>query len=165
MAKNGYDNNLSLSYINDQNNGQIFSEIEIHTNNNLHEIIMGLKCCLSDTYKSEIMKKQFRFAPGHKTFILHLAKKVKESLSSPSQTILNQIEGICSRVKNDPAFSNILKEIVQSAIINTAKPPNLHTFPDKIKFFSTYIYMLSGRKCYGMLQRNLKLPAVSTIGT
>lgn len=155
MIRNGYDCDLSLSTINEKS----FEDIENYTIQHLRNSIITLNCCHSDTYKTDILANKFQFSPGHKQLILYCVQKVKDKLYSSQSTSSE----ICERIRNEPALSKILKEIVKTAFENFGKTPNLNRYSETVKYFSTYVYMLCGRKCYEVLQSNFLLPAVSTV--
>lgn len=75
----------------------------------------------------------------------------------------DSLDAVLTRVKNEPALSNLLKELVQMALSNFGKPQNRNRYSEFVQYFSAYIFMICGRKCYEFLQNNLPLPSVSTV--
>lgn len=157
LNANGFTSELSLMSI----NAEVLQNIEDFTNENLEDTIHGLICCHSDTYKSQVIEKQFNFLPGHKALILQIAKNLDEN----RQKILDKTSSISQidAMAGIPALSNILKEVVVNAMKNFLQPPTQNRYSETMKYFSMYIYMICGKKSYEVLQANLKLPAVSTI--
>lgn len=66
-----YDTEPSLSCLNSQ---QIF-DIENYINEFGKNLIVGLQCCNSETYRSQ---ERFRFLPGHKGMLLSIPAKLRE---------------------------------------------------------------------------------------
>lgn len=168
MDKNGFNSHLSLLSI----NGEELKNVEKYTNEYLADTIAKLICCQSNIYKSQIIEKQFQFAPGHRVLILSFPKQLEERMHKTTSSFqskdffldfFGQLEEISTRVKNEPALSNVLKELVKTALNNFGKPPNRNEYSETMKYFSAYIYMICGRKCYEILQSNLSMPAVSTV--
>lgn len=93
---------------------------------------------------------------GEKKFIIALGKKAREYDES------------LSRTKNSSDFdlssvTFILKELVKSAVQNANVPPNRNRYSEAIQWFSTYIFLLSGKAAYEFISSNMMLPSISTI--
>lgn len=67
----GFDNTLAVEFIDEK----AIEEIELHMRESGKEIIEGLDCCSSDTYKEQNL---FVFTPGHKRTLLAIAQKTRE---------------------------------------------------------------------------------------
>lgn len=59
----------------------------------------------------------------------------------------------------------LLKHLLDSAIENSSKTPNLNKYQEGLKRFCTYIYMTAGKKAYEILHANLKnvIPSLSAL--
>lgn len=108
------------------------------------------------------MKKTFKFLPGHRNLIMNVAKCVHEEISSKESKPENTMEHLLNQM--EPPISNVLKEFIQTALVNDGKSANLNRYSDIMQSFSTYIYLLCGRQCYEVLCNNLPMPAASTVG-
>lgn len=64
---------------------------------------------------------------------------------------------------DNPNFSNLLKEMITSALKNGNKPPQARRYSEVLLDFSMYMFMLSGRALYETLSENLPIPKSSTI--
>lgn len=62
-----------------------------------------------------------------------------------------------------PAFSGLLKELIETALYNFDQTPTRYRYSQKIKYFSMYIYMFSGRFCYETISNNLPFPKADTV--
>lgn len=164
LFQTGYDCEIALECLNEEN----LLQIEEYANDKLHDVINNLKCAHAETHLADIMKKQFKFLPGHRSLILSLPKHIalrRSNSETQPQSVWKQLDNICFRMKKEPALSNLLREIVKTAITNYQKTANLYRYSDIIQYFAIYIYMLCGRQCYEMISSNLPMPAASTIGT
>lgn len=162
LNENGFTSELSLLSIDDE----MLKNVEKYTNEFLKVVINDLDCCHSAAYKSQIAEKKFQFAPGHKALILQLPRQLQDNLDkTPS---MSQFEAMHANVEglfgDSPALTNILKALVRDSFNNFQKPSTRNRYSDTIKYFATYLYMMCGRKCYEVLQSNLAMPAVSTVG-
>lgn len=144
-------------------NAEDLKKCEDYANNNLQNTIENLKCCYSDVYQMDVRNKQFEFISEHKDIILNLSNQSGTSSETHSQFSLDQLHQMSEIVANNPAFSNVMKELIQTAITNYEKSPNLYRYSDILKYFATYVYLLCGRQCYEVLSNNLPMPAASTI--
>lgn len=122
-------------------------EIENHIQSYGSEMIRNLSCCFSKIYNAQ---ERFKLLPGHRAFILELPKYLSEC----EQIAVNPI---------DQSFSFVLQEIIKTAQLNFGKGSNNHVFNDKMRYFSTYVFLLCGRSCYEFLRQNLPLPSVRTV--
>lgn len=182
LVNSGYNNNLAIENIQESD----LERIENYANEKLNTVIKSLNCCFADEYKNDINKKQFKFLPGHRTLILSLpeyAKRLRETkletntrtktfeqaselpseLQSDSVKFWEQFNEISLRINNEPAFSNMLCELITNALKNFKKTPNQYRYSEIIKHFSTYVYMMCGRNFYETISRNLPIPAASTV--
>lgn len=150
-------------------NAAVLDNVEEFTNNHLKDTIDGLICCHSNSYKLQVVEKCFRFVPGHRALILQLPKYLEENRNKILNYARNHdadgshFEAMVHSIENMPALSNMLKELLINAMKNFEKPQNQNRYSEVVKHFAMYIYMMCGKKCYEILQANLKLPATSTI--
>lgn len=152
-------------------------ELENYIDKRLRNIFAELKCKHNETYSKSIGK--FQFLPGHRALILNLKPSLKQSffnMSTSTSSNLSTIptsssnfgeilSNILDEVRKSPAFSNVLREIIESAINNYAKTPNLYRYSEFIRYFALYLFLLCGRRSYEILSSNLPFPSASTICT
>lgn len=118
------------------------------------EIIIQLKCCHSEFYKSQMFfQKKFKFLPGHATLVAALPQYVKAYQIAYQKKIF-ELKG---------RYSFILNELIETAEANQFKSANQANYPDSVRYFAIYIFLLCGRACYNMLQSNLPIPSTPTI--
>lgn len=162
LFNSGYDTSLAIASINE---GCVV-EIEnyINANGNFIEIVKDLQCCHSELYKDGVRRKTFRFLPGLKNLIIKIAEIVANSTTQNERNSQSQLERLMKEIQCQPALPEILKEVVRTALENSQKAPNLNRYPDTLKYFAIYVYLLCGRQCYEILCNNLAMPAASTIG-
>lgn len=97
---------------------------------------------------------EFKFKPGHKIAILHLANQVKQLIES----------GFDEREKNELCdFSIVLKSFIDTATSNSGRKPNGFRYNEINQYFSTFIYLFCGKACYETLSANLPIPQSITI--
>lgn len=140
----GYDTIASLKYIN------IDSVLEIQRQMNLYfrGTIQELNCCHSDYYKQQ---NEFELLPGHRDLILSIPKCI-ESANSNKQAY-----------EENGSLSTVMKSMLKSALQNSERDKNHSQYDDIIRFFSTYVFLLSGRSCYEILNHNLPIPSTKTV--
>lgn len=139
----GYDTIASLRNV---NNNSIL-EIEHQTQLYFRETIHCLTCCHSEFYNGQ---DKFEFLPGHRELILAIPEYVK---SIREKTITTQNE----------AFSTVHNALNRTALQNFNRDVNHAQYDDVIRFFSTYIFLNSGRSCYEVLNHNLPMPSTRTL--
>lgn len=161
LQESGYDCEISFENMNED---RLF-ELEDYVQKYLRKTVTELRCSHSETYLN-ISKEKFHFLPGHRKLILNLKSTVctTSTLSRPvmSPTLMH-LEAILEEVKNTPAFSELLKEIIDQAIKNYATTQNNNRYSEFIKYFTLYLYLLCGPKSYEILYANLPFPSISTI--
>lgn len=145
----GYTSFLSLKEIKPHNINEIETFVTEHFSSNISQ----LQCCHSQYYSSQISRGQFKFLPGHETLLIVLPKYVSEFQNAYMKKIIDL----------DGRYSFILNELVKTAEENKYKVANQTSYPDTIRFFAAYVFLLCGRACYKMLQSNLPIPSVPTI--
>lgn len=157
----GYSNLLSLEFIDDEK----ISIIEWFVNKKLNNTIKTLECCHSELYKIDTQRGEFHFVPGHRDLIKNLSKEISKKALAERQhsNFWEQLDEIATQANRDPALSNVMKELIQTAIENFGKTANLNRYSETIQYLSVYIYMLCGRQSYEILSKNLPIPAVSTV--
>lgn len=144
---------------------QIEDYVNSNGNKDFIELVENLNCCHSKEYKSSITNKTFTFLPGHKSLILRVAEIVANSTFSKEETVQSQMTHLWNEVERfAPALPKMLKELVQTALINSQTSPNFNRYSDILKYFAIYVYLLSGKQCYEVLCSNFAMPAASTIG-
>lgn len=172
LRESGYDNKLCFENM----NNDYLLELENYIEEHLRNVAEDLKCSHSESY-SKILIGKFHFLPGHRKLVLNFKKlfsfeselqreSVEPTLSKSvlfSMNFERVLEELKDLVKDAPAFSGLLREIIQSAVENYSKSPNNHRYSQFIKYFAMYLFLLCGRQSYELLCANLPLPAVSTI--
>lgn len=118
----------------------------------LRENINKLQCCFSDFYREN---RPFKFLPGHRLQIQVLSEKLREYRSNNVQ--------ISGQNPDLEEYSVFLKELIASFKYNFGKIPTQHRYSEIIKYVSTYIFMLGGKKCYEILSSNLPIPKTPSI--
>lgn len=113
------------------------------------EIINELRCDHSKIYDAQ---QKFKILLGHRTLIIQWSDELSKRHSSQSESELSH-----------PAFSQILNEIIQSAVTNQNKPPNARRFSKVLTNFSLYLYIMAGKSCYEVISSNLPIPKANTI--
>lgn len=149
LVDSGYDNAFSVENLDLEH----LIDMEKYIQDNMMDTIHGFNCCYSTNYQQQ---KLFRFLPAHRSLILGLKEKVKDFISSEMQPSIESASEIAK-------YSKIFGELIATAQKNIRVPPHGHRYSDVIKYFSIYVYMVSGRACYDMLSNNLPLPKSSTI--
>lgn len=151
LKKSGYDSRIALGCLNEEKVIQVEKFI-IKNKESFQEDLAG------DPYYSKL--QNFQFLPGHKSILINcenLVKKYEECEKNSSEKCK------CSKI-NWSLLPIILRELIKNAISNAEKDKYHHRYPDLIKYFATYIYMLCGKMCYEVLSSNLSLPTSVTIG-
>lgn len=138
LLRSGFDSKLSISGL----NSEIIKDIEQFANED--------STILKET-SYENMEK-FMFKPGHKLFLLRLAKKVNGFLEKAS--VENQ--KTCN-------FSTVLRTFIETAEVNKGKSANNFRYDKINRYFATFIYLFCGRACYDTLSANLPIPQATTI--
>lgn len=140
----GFDCSLALKCINKECIEDIENDIRDKS-----DFLKNLPKCHGKLYGGQSC---FKFLPAHRLLLLKLPEIVENLYN---ETHLFTV--------NNESFSNILKELINSALNNSSKAPQGHRFSDILLNFSMYVYMISGRASYEFLSANLPLPKVSTI--
>lgn len=136
-------------------------EIEDFIESRLRENINKLQCCFSDYYRE---KRPFKFLPGHRIQIQVLSEKLREYQSNKFlESSQSEHIPISGQNPNLEGYSVFLKELIASFKFNFEKIPTQHRYSEIIKYVSTYIFMLGGKKCYEILSSNLPIPTTPSI--
>lgn len=115
--------------------------------------IAQIDCCHAEYYKSQISRGQFKLLPGHEMLVLVLPKYIEKYQTA----YMNQV------IQLDGRYSFIMNEMLKTAEENKYKEIHGRTYPDSLRFFAVYQFLLSGRAAYKMFQSNLPLPSMPTI--
>lgn len=142
----GYSTIFSLIEIKEQQLNEIENFIKTHKQN-----IASIECNHSEYYRSI---EEFKLLPGHSTMILALSKYALEYQEKTKS---------CQSSRQNDSFPFVLNELIKTAEQNLFRDPNHAQYPDTVRFFATYIFLLCGRSCYEMLRANLPLPSTKTI--
>lgn len=141
LRTSGYDCELCFENVNED----LLLELENHIEKQLLNLVAELKCSHSKAYsKSEGI---FRFLPGHRAMILNLKqqfalmrKSISSNLEKPPTNIQSMID-ILDEVKNATGFSELLKQLIESAVNNYSKTPNLYRYSEFIRFVAIYLFL------------------------
>lgn len=136
-------------------------DLESHIGKHHRNMIANLKCIHFETYSKISTGSIFQFLPGHRKLILALKHQI--ATEKKSNVLDMTISRWFSELKDKSIFSNLLKELVTSAINNFEKTPNNHRYSEILRNFATYLYLQSGKQSYELISKNLPFPAVSTV--
>lgn len=144
LINSGFDNRASLKCM----NSNLISEIEKDVEND-RSFLENLTCDHKNRYLNH---NKFEFIPGHRALIIDWCEN---DLNSDDRNDVFD--------KNHPAFSYILKELIDSAMQNYKKHPNTRRYSNKLKDFCIFLYIMAGRACYETLSENLPIPKAGSI--
>lgn len=130
-------------------------EIEKHVDLNCSSLIQTFTCSHAEFYKKQ---HTFRLLPGHRQFILTMAKTLDEHYKSKSESAV-----LSKAIENNSCFSVIMKELIKTALENGKYEKNNYQYSDIVRYFATYIFIMCGRASYTVLCKNLPLPSITTI--
>lgn len=148
LIESGYDNKCSLLCLNEDK----LNELEDQIGRDGRMPIRGLRCDHSNIYDGQ---QKFKILLGHRLLILKWCHDLIEGEDSSNETFKI----------NHPAFSQIMVEIIHSALTNHNKTRNIRRFSDLLMQFSIYLYIMAGKACYEIICANLPLPKANTIST
>lgn len=133
LKKCGFDSRLSIVNINENS----IVEIENFINEN--------PSTLNDANLPEPYYKMdsFKLLPGHKSLLLNLPKYIESN------------EAII--------YPQLLQLLLNSTKLNSGKDSRQNRYDEIIRYFSIYVFLMSGRMFYEMLSSNLPIPHVTTI--
>lgn len=123
--------------------------------NTKRDVIANLKCSHSETYKKQC---EFQFLPGHRNFILTIAKTIDKELDQ-----LSEDELLFKLIEKNPHFSVVMKELMKTALRNGQRMKNNAEYSEIIRHFATYLFIMCGRASYTVLCKNLPLPSIPAI--
>lgn len=146
LIANGYDNSLSLCGMSMNE----ISSIEKFTDEKLRYLL--------DKSQQYSTTKPFVFLPGHKKLLLILGEKAKEYESTGGSCVPNRDSFDLTQA------TTMMQELVNTMKANTNLAPNSRRYTNTIRWFSTYLYMLGGKKLYEVLSKNFSLPQLPTVG-
>lgn len=129
-----FDSAISLSSI----TSSTIDEIEQYVNENTDVV-------KNTSYEGVL---PFKLKPGHKSFLLQLPIRLKESNFDN---------------KGHGDFSRILKTFIETAENNFGRHPNGFRYDEINRHFSTFVYLMCGKACYEALSANLPIPTANTI--
>lgn len=143
LTSAGYDSRLALKKITSER----ITEIEDYFNANIENLSSGL---VGSCYENV---QPFKVLPGHRALIENLPQHLDEIISTEKPVSI--------QYTND--FTFILKKLIESAEKNSSREAKGCRYDKCLKYFCTYVYLMSGRACYETLSANLPLPKASTI--
>lgn len=135
-------------------------------NNNrriFEQVIESIRCRHKCYYEAQ---DRFYFLPAHYMALVSASTSTRAntSTSTPASSMVSQVAS-STRINfvNHPAFSPLLKSIIETAMQNFSKDPRGFRYSNLIHDFSMYIFMLGGKANYEIICANLPLPKVTTI--
>lgn len=152
LGECGYDTFASIRNISEKS----VTEIEKYINNQCLETVEQLDCEHARHYQNQ---KKFELLPGHSACIL----EIKKCLSGEYLEKRNPLLTFDGQNSSANPFSIVLQKLVETARNNFLKSKFHATYDDVVRFFSTYVFLLCGRRCYEFLCHCLPLPSISTI--
>lgn len=170
----GYDSLLSLKQISTDKIDELEEFIQIRWEKfvcKLDEMGQEMGNEIDDGSAAEYMKQEcFVFLPGHRTILSSLPRQIKEmqsthqSFVNSGPDLVNKRSAIYEQPREQQVeYSHILSQMIITANMNKNQPKQANRYPDDIKYFSTYIYLLCGRTCYETLTTNLPIPSTKTV--
>lgn len=167
LWKCGYDSMISIKEISSDAIDNLEKHIQKNRNQILGEILLKLDDSGGNDHSLSEYKKQevFEFIPGHHSILLSLPSKIK---CMQLQTVNHATSGsdestVLTSSELPVGYSVVLKKLLETADRNRNKSKNANQFDDDIKYFSTYIFLISSRTCYETLCKNLPIPSTKTI--
>lgn len=155
MIKCGYNTLASLQGIYSDS----IARIENYINDYARDVVQGLNCCYHCEYKGQ---ETFKFLPGHYDFLLIWPMYINNHSSRYAEESSEHCN-LLQSINSHPGVSKIMKELIQTTLLNETVNKNNAQYSDIIRYFATYIFILCGRSCYEVLYKNLPLPSISTI--
>lgn len=155
----GYDNQISIANLKEADLDLIDNYLN---RSEMRAVIDSLSCCKSEIYKAQ---EKFELLPGHRTYILNLARQMILKQMSHSDMVASTTPGLTfkEQAEIEPSLPFLLKEFINISLNNYKKMPNSHRYSNIIQDFATYIYILCGRYCYEVISKNLPMPKAPTI--
>lgn len=137
LEKSGFDTKIALMTMDEEAIFQIENYVRVN-----REILKNT------SYENDL---NFQFKPGHRRFILELAKKAALLFQTKSKDV------------QESDFSFVLKMLIETAQRNSERDPKGYRYSESIRYFATYVYILCGKACYETLSENLPIPKAQTI--
>lgn len=97
----------------------------------------------------------FMFLPGHRALLESLPAEIEKNAGKESKG-----GSVLTTTSNH--FSLILIYLIDTAQHNTEKNPKAFRYPEIIRVFATYLYLICGKAAYEVLSANLPLPTANT---
>lgn len=151
----GYDHPSSWSNFSDENLSQIVQHIRMFSQNSIKKLDCTRDGCPIAHYKNQ---KLFTLLPGHRKLITEVAKYIDQNREKTSHLPVPP-----GTNESHSALSKMMNEMIQTGIENSQVSKHLSHYTDIMTYFSTYLFIISGRSCYDFLQKNLPLPSSRTI--
>lgn len=141
LTASGFDSKSALMNIGKEH----ITNIEEFFNAKYEALANGLK---GSVYEND---RPFKILPGHCALIEDIPR------------YLNQPKPTSNLVECNTTFSRILKSLIDAAVTNSDRNPTRNRYDEIIRYFSTYLYLMSGKSCYETLSANLPIPQANTI--
>lgn len=145
LTESGYDSKAALTHFKCED----ITYIEEFFNKNYERLCSGL---LGSKYENI---QPFKILPGHCVFLQNIPTYLKQDLKRDRP--------ISNAVQNSSIFTCILKSLIETAESNSDRNPTGKRYDEIIRYFSTYLFLMSGKSCYETLSANLPIPQANTI--
>lgn len=146
LTESGFDSKASLKSIKPEH----VSLIEDHFNSNYEKFSNGL---LGTKYEHI---RPFKLLPGHCVLIENIPKYLEEDITFESSLV-------SASVNHSSVYSCILKSLIETAEKNSGRNPTGNRYDQILRYFATYVYLMSGKASYETLSANLPIPHANTI--
>lgn len=154
----GYNHPLSFEKFSNESLSQVEDHMRKSPQNTIKRFDCTLHGCLIAHYKDQ---KLFKLLPGHRILITSIVKCIDQYHQKISQE--NSHAVLCEIIKKHAYLSVVMKELIQGAMKNEQLSKNQAQYSDITRHFATYVFILCGRSCYEVLNKNLPFPSTSTV--
>lgn len=160
-----------------ENLEQTFKDIEDSIQNVFLQEIKKFNCpdssCSCKLYKTENQEpgqahNAFRLLPSHRVLIIAISNKIREYYAqdhAPEEQSTSPVPAQShTTFTGTKAGTPVLRALIDSANFNREGAPKKgYLYSPLIRKFSTFLFLLSGRRCYNFLQKNLSIPTYSSV--
>lgn len=142
LTESGFNSKMALKGIGLES----IAQIEKYFNSNYEKLRGGLSGSLYENME------QFKILPGHRVLIESIPQYVDQlKITNQSSTL------------NRNTFSYVLNLLIETAENNSDRDPKGRRYDELLRYFATYLYLMSGRAFYETLSANIPIPQANTI--